>query len=323
MNPIRKILVSLFILIALSLTWGGFSASADGPMPENKVPGSVESKTRRLMNDLRKEGFEVERGYFRLITEEDCPASFAEMATCYGNNPAAPYVTFSVPPWPEEFIDPATDTAFGIDLDGYSTTYRLDPREAIVILGVLPPPAKYFGLQSYLFTLEGDFDTGSPTYQFMLDKPPLLHLFFSHVPQHTERVLSLSSISDAINHVVIERQSGAAFDQQRYFIITPDQFMDTAVREAFNRIWVEDEDIFTEQIPANVIVGLDEPADDFFDLSSLCTARGWRRPGRSLGFMEKRPAAGRLARPGYPTAAAPATLPGFHRSRSPADCERA
>jgi hypothetical protein len=28
--------------------------------------------------------------------------------------------------------------------------------------------------------------------------------------------------------------------------------MDNAVREAFNRIWVEDEDIFTEQILANV-----------------------------------------------------------------------
>ncbi len=37
-------------------------------MPENKVPGRVESKAHRLMHDLKKQGFEVCRGYFRLVT---------------------------------------------------------------------------------------------------------------------------------------------------------------------------------------------------------------------------------------------------------------
>ena len=62
--------------------------------------------------------------------------------------------------------------------------------------------------------------------------------------------------------MVIERQSVAAFDQIRYFIITPDKFMDKAVRQAFARISVKDEDVFTEPIPEDMNVGLDEAADD-------------------------------------------------------------
>ncbi len=263
MNTNRKVLVFLSVVFMLLISWGEPQAYGKSVMPENKVPGRVESKARRLMNSLKKQGFEVERGYFKLITKEDCPISFQEMGTCYGNNPAAPYVTFAVPSWPEEFIDPATDQAYGLNLDGYSNTYRLDRREAIIILGILPPQAAYFGLQTYLFTREGTFDMESPTYLFMKDKPPLMRMFFSKVPQNPERVLNFASLSNSFNQVVIEEQSGAAFDQQRYFIITPDQFMDGAVRDALMDISVEDEDIFTEQIPSNMVLGLDEASDDF------------------------------------------------------------
>ncbi|MDW7755629.1 MAG: hypothetical protein SCH68_10735, partial [Brevefilum sp.] len=262
----RKLLVCLLFLSLIFLSLGGRQAYGKSPLPENKVPGQVESKARRLMNSLKQQGYEVQRGYFRLYTDKDCPLSFQEMGMCYGNNPAAPYVLFSVPPWPEEFIDPATDEAFGWNYDGYTTSYRLDPREAIVILGMMPPPASYFGMQTYLFTHQGTFDTESPTYLFMADKPPLMRMFFSKVPQNPERILNLASLSNSINHVVIEGQSGQAFDQQRYFIITADQFMDGAIRDALNKIWVEDDDIFTEQIPSNVILGLDEDADDFVSI---------------------------------------------------------
>ncbi len=258
-----KILVCILILFSLFLPWGGLRASGESPMPLNKVPGSVESEARRLMNNLKQQGFEVKRGYFKLYTNENCPASYEEIGTCWGNNPAAPYVQFALPPWPEEFIDPATDTAYGLNLEGYHTSYRLDPREAIVILGVLPPPAHYFGLQTYHFTRQGGFDTTSDTYLYMQDKPLLLARFFNKVPQNQERVINFASLSNSINHVVIERQSGQAFDQQKYFIITPDQFMDAKIRTTLGAISVADEDIFTEPIPSNMVVGLDESADDF------------------------------------------------------------
>lgn len=263
MKTYVKAMVCLLFLFSLILTGEDFRASGESTMPLNKVPGSVESKARRLMNDLKKQGFEVERGYFKLYTNEDCPTSYKEIGTCWGNNPAAPYVLFAVPPWPEEYIDPATDTAYGQNLGGYTTSYRLDPREAIVILGILPPEAHYFGMQTYLFTRQGGFDKSSETYRFMEGIPLLLNRFFNKVPQNQDRVINFASLSNSINQVVIERQSGEAFDQQKYFIITPDQVMDETIRETLNIISVADSDIFTEQIPSEMNLGLDESADDF------------------------------------------------------------
>jgi len=79
-------------------------------------------------------------------------------------------------------------------------------------------------------------------------------------------VVNLASLSNSLNHVVIERQSNAAFDQQRYFVITPGQFMDQLIRDTLNNILVENEDIITEPIPSNMILGLDEASDDFVTL---------------------------------------------------------
>ncbi len=96
----RKFMVCLFFAISL-LFLASASARAGNVMSANKVPGQVESKARRLMHDLKKEGFEVGRGYFKLWTVNDCDYTFNKMGTCYGNNPAAPYVIVTLPPWPE------------------------------------------------------------------------------------------------------------------------------------------------------------------------------------------------------------------------------
>lgn len=116
-------------------------ALGDSIMSENKVPGQVESKARRLMHDLKKEGFEISRGYFKLWTQENCPYTAERMGTCYANNPAAPYVISTLPAWPDEFVDPVYSNIFGPSHLGYHDVYRFDPREALVILGQLPPGA--------------------------------------------------------------------------------------------------------------------------------------------------------------------------------------
>ena len=260
----RRILICLLCVTALLFAAG---ASARGDSPENKVPWSVESKARRLMHDLRKQGFEVSRGYFKLWTTDDCAYTFDRMGLCYGNNPAGPYVTFAVPPWPEEFVDPADSSVWGPSKANYNDVYRLDPREGILILGQLPPPASFFSEQTWLFTRQGTYDKTSDTYKNIeAGLPFLLRVFFATVPGNSERVQAFSSLSNPINNVVIERKSGAAFDQIRYFIITPDRFMDKAVRKALAGISVKDHDVFTEPIPSNMKVGLDAASDDFTTL---------------------------------------------------------
>ena len=91
-----------------------------------------------------------------------------------------------------------------------------------------PPQAKYFGLQSYLFTHQGTFDVTSDFYLYLasLNKPELMSKFFTYVPQDHQRIIQFASLSNSINNVVIEDQSGEAFDTKKLFIITPDRTMD-------------------------------------------------------------------------------------------------
>lgn len=263
------VFLSVFLGSVLFLFYGCSSDSSNSSHPKNKVPLSIEEDAQRLIADLTSQGFEVKQGYFKLYTQDDCSYSYETMNSCYGNNPAAPYIMFAVPPWPEEFVDPATKLAFGKVAKGYNGSFHFDPREAIVIIGLMPPPAAYFGLQTYLFTREGTFDTTSLTYQFIATHfPAMLGTFFTQVPMNTDRIQLVASLSNNNNDIVVQQQSGAAFDQTRYFIITPDQFMDTAVRTSLNKIAVESSHVFTEPIPsvpdnlAAVKIGLDEHADE-------------------------------------------------------------
>ena len=260
----RNVSICLLLFIFILVMWSAVPASADLSMPENKVPGVVESTARRLMHALKKEGYEVARGYFKLYTQSDCPYSYDVLKTCLGNNPAAPYVIPILPAWLDEWVDPGTAGLVGPTLEGYNASYRLDPREAIVILGVLPPPADYFGLQTYLLSRPGEWDETSYQYQFVKAKVPfLLGTFFTKLPKHDERLQLFVDLSNSINNVVIENGSGSVWEQVRYFVITPDKTMDCMVRQALAGLGILDKDVYTEQIPSDMTTGLDEASDDF------------------------------------------------------------
>ncbi|NLX53088.1 MAG: hypothetical protein GXY72_13415 [Deltaproteobacteria bacterium] len=257
MATCRQILI-FFQIIVLFTGWGIISSC------HNKNIETVGINVYQLTAELKKNGFEVAQGYFQMWRIEDCPKFFDVMGTCYFNNPTAPYVMSVLPFWPKEYMDPATKNAFGSTRDGYSTSIRFDPNEAIVIFGLLPPKAVYFGLQSYLFTRKDAYKTDNDTYR-LINQIGAKEVFFHTVPGRPaqDRILTFDSLSDSKNNVVIERQSGGCFSQFRYFIITPDQEMDQKIRQVLHNLAVADKDIFTEGIPANMRIGLDEDADDF------------------------------------------------------------
>lgn len=266
-GPLKAPLLRLVLVLAAA---HAASALAQQQPPKNDVPPAIERAVAELTANLKAQGFEVQRGYFKLYSDADCTVSFSVMHTCYGNNPAAPYVLFGVPPWPDEFVDPAAHDQVGVIARGYEGTFRFDPREAIVVLGQMPPPGAYYGVQTYAFTRQGTFDTSSPTYQALASlSPAFVRLFFATVPYDPKRILLFASVSNNNNNVVVQQQSGEAFDQERVFISTPDQYMDTAVRGALNRVNVPNERILTEPIPASpgdpsaVRPGLDASGDDF------------------------------------------------------------
>jgi hypothetical protein len=261
MSARRKVLgffQFIVFLIVLLMVWGITSAC------HQRKTENAGISVDQFMAELKKDGFEVAQGYFQIWKIEDCPKFFNVMGTCYFNNPTAPYVMPVLPFWPNEYIDSATKDAFGATKEGYSTSFRFDPNEAIVIFGLLPPKAVYLGLQSYLFTRKGEYQEDNNTYRFIA-KIGAEDVFFHKVPGRSkqDRILTFDSLSDSKNNVVIERQSGGSFGQFRYFIITPDRYMDQQIRQVLRNLSVADKDVFTEGIPANMRIGLGEDADDF------------------------------------------------------------
>jgi hypothetical protein len=220
-----------------------------------------------LSLNLERDGFETTRGYFYQFTVTDCQYPIAIMGNCFANNPVAPYINYAVPAWPEEFVDPTLVNLFGPTPPGYNSIFRFDPREAVIILAQLPPPAAYFGMQTYQFTREGTINTSDPIYLWLgLISPLIQKMFFDYAPDPS-RLRILASIGNANNNVVVERQSGASFGQERYFITTPDQFMARTMTQYLHDAGVTDtSQIFVEPVSSAMTTGLGKSAYDFLFL---------------------------------------------------------
>ncbi len=242
----RKIPAYLFFAAALLLL-AGHSARAAAPAPDDF--------TKALIGDLEQNGFQVSQGYPKLYTLQDCiDHTYPAFKNCFQANPAAPYVVPVVKSWPDEYVDPATVNAFVDTEHGYSATYRLDPREAIVIYGQMPPPGRYMGLQTWLFSQHGKWKTKD--YNRWANTPDLpfpMQYLFDTVPPNdpkSQRIITFSALGDVVNNVVMDRKSEEySFGKTRYFIITPSATTDNAVRLALQAQGVPDSYIFTEQIP--------------------------------------------------------------------------
>lgn len=300
-HPLLAALLAGMVVFAVSPTVAapGDEMGSQAALPK---PGTG-NFARRLIRELRSDGLEVSVGYPRLYTQADCAFSYPVFHNCFGNNPASPYLMPIVKSWPEEYVDPAMENGFGRMRPGYSASYRLDPREAIIVFGRMPPPARYMGLQTWLFSTEWLSDDypwdpdACDDYASLANE--MTPYFFGTVPPQPPvppdatpdycavdpgtptRVQSFSSINNNINNVMMETQSGPPWDQVRYFVITPDRRTDEAVRDALESLGVDEGDIFTEEIPEtfqdpyhippypfgeNPIVGplgLDEDAVDF------------------------------------------------------------
>jgi hypothetical protein len=265
------------------------------------------SFVQRFIRSLRSNGWEVSVGYPTMYTQADCTYSYPVFHNCFGNNPAAPYVMPVVKSWPDEYVDPAMKNGFGRTRPGHSATYRLDPREAIVFFGRMPPPARYMGLQTWIGTtgwVSEDSPWDEDAYEFYASLAgEVTQYFFATIPGNPDRLQSFSSIDNIINNVVMEKRCNPVcppWDEIRYFVITPDQRTDEAVRDVLGSLGVDDGEIFTEGIPKTFVgqddrvypygqnpdvgpLGLGEKAVDFLTLLRYAmpedeqAANAWRK----------------------------------------------
>jgi hypothetical protein len=238
--------------------------SATDPLSKaNRLSESLEQKVQLVRADLESRGYEVARGYWRLWGAEDCKAPIQAVGFCYGNNPTAPYMLAMLPQWKDEHVDQPLHHALAKGQRSMSAIYRLDHREAIVVLAELPPPARYFGVMTNVFTREATLNESDPIYQALADAPDLQAILFAVSPVPS-RFMMISTFGDSNNNVTIAAQSGSVWSQQRFFVITPDRGMAAEVTEALGTAGVPAAHVFTEAAsPAVVRPGLGAHADDF------------------------------------------------------------
>ncbi len=228
------------------------------------LPASIQQKADALKADLEARGYEVAQGYWTLWGIEQCRYPLQALGYCYGNNPTAPYALAVVPQWKDEFVDPRMQHVLTQAQRSMSATYRLDAREALVVLADLPPEARYFGMGTNVFSREASLNESDPILPRVAADPLLKGILFGASPDPARRMM-ISSIGNSTNNVIIQRQSGSVWGQQRYFVITPNAAMADSMTAALLRAGVPtSDDVFTEPVsPSLVRVGLGRGADDF------------------------------------------------------------
>lgn len=258
--------VSLASCLGASLAWAEDRAAAGAVDPlgnRNRLPAALEQAVGLLRIDLEAQGFAVTRGYWTLWGVADCKYPIQTLGYCYGNNPTAPYGLAVVPPWKDEYIDQKSHHILNEPQRNMSATYRLGQREALVIVAQLPPPARYFGIGSNVFTREAVFNPNDPIFPRVASDPLLQSILFG-VPPDPSRRMMFASIGNSTNNVVIEQRTGEApWNRPAYFVITSDTELAAEMTEALIRAGASTADIFLEPVsPALVRVGLDRSADD-------------------------------------------------------------
>jgi hypothetical protein len=264
---------ALLLVLGILLVIGVSLAKAEpGNGSGTATPDPI---TEVLINSMQSDGFQVSQGYAQLYSLPQCIRyTYPAFKNCFLANPAAPYVVPVLRAWPDEYIDPGEVDSILDTEPGFTTMFRLDPTEAILIYGRMPPPGRYMGLQTWVFSEHASWKTKD--YNRWASIPnlafPMQYLFETFPPNDpkSQRIISLTALGDVVNNTLMERKSGYPFGEIRYFIITPSATTEKAIRRLLQKQGVLDSHIFTEEIPSRDNygpigpLGMGKNAIDFF-----------------------------------------------------------
>jgi hypothetical protein len=129
-------------LVAAGLTLGVISPAA-------APPGRADKKVDAFVSRLESDGFIVQEGRMALYSyvSNCCPLD-SLLPKCSFFNAASPYMVAYLPASPGQETE---EPVIGQDPEneGWSLLWRLRPDEAVVFVGLTPPPMRYFGFQTY------------------------------------------------------------------------------------------------------------------------------------------------------------------------------
>ncbi len=212
-----KKMLSVIMSIVLLLVLCAFSQAAGW---EPLAPKAL----TRFQNALERDGLDWRVGD---VTTGNWAADY-----CSGKIPNAGY--YNVPS-----VVPL------IPQDGVNVVdFQLRPDEAIVLIGLTPPPVKYYGY--YLLLSSKVYPKG---------------LFGCDDPQGC-RIQQIATLGDAVNNGTVHTIGPTRFNTPVVLIYTPDQGTDARVRAAVGRAGYPEAIVNTIIVPSSMLnLGLGEDAD--------------------------------------------------------------
>ena len=141
-----------------------------------------------------------------------------------------------------------------------TSLFQLDPAEAIVLIGLTPPPERYFGFQPFL------------RYKVMPDgsTQPLW-----------------ATLGDAVNNATVKTTGSSPFNSPVALIFTSDQGTDARVRKALERAGYAAAIINTAVFPASMLnLGHGPTADDF---SIMMRNALWQKQSEGDAYIQNPP----------------------------------
>jgi hypothetical protein len=229
-------LFSLIFMVGIAASEDAYSGgtSTDDEMAKDNTEGDISA----FRSALEEDGFIVQEGilsYFDIIGLYDKGL----IQSCFGNNPATPYVAFWLPPGPGQTGRSILETPRGLAVD-----WHLRPDEAVVYIGKTPPECSYFSYRSYVFD------------KFYPNEGVYKRIF--------------GDLGDALNLKTIKTEGtpnggeGDPFNQTTLIVSTADKSIDERVRNAAKSAGYPSSTMNTDVIPSSVLnMGLDNSSDTF------------------------------------------------------------
>jgi len=208
-----------------------------------------------LVNSLRSDGYAVAQGNVYLFSNSDCPLFVSIFNSCFGNNPAAPYI-IPQPPIGQSYVDPyyATElTTPGPNGSETNIDYRLGDQDALVALVSYPPKGAYFGYQSYVFTSETSNYSSSDPLQILSPDPSRYEIF--------------GSVGNDVNDILVQEQYVVPWGGRvAMYITTSNQEIANDLIHHAKTSGIDPNSLLVEPLGSNVNVGNGSSADDLITL---------------------------------------------------------
>jgi len=232
----------------------------------------VNNVDRNIMNfvaTLNNRGFIVQEGKLSYVDILKL-CSEGKVDSCLGNNVGAPYAVCFLPPAPNQDPSESQEPAIGynpynpnnypanIDYIAPGFSSKLRPDEAIVLIGMTPPPALYYCFRSYIGFIENkpekdysDYITAGDDYT------GFYHMIFA-------------SLGDQLNNYNLWTDNtprgalGNTFNSSTIIISTTDKSINEEMRNALNIAGFSQDIMNDDNIPMELVnMGLEAGKDTF------------------------------------------------------------